>query len=118
MRFKSAQERNSLNAKISFGGTVSVKSNSSKSVLDFLGRQNKKFSNFIYTKLSFRNYHYGLNSNIVFVAMLILFGTFIPKQVKLENQNENNTVISYTIVFRFVSVGILFRGRRQRFGVL
>ena len=60
----------------------------SKSVLDFLGRQNKKFSNFIYTKLSFRNYHYGLNTNIVFVAMLILFGIFIPKQVKLENQNE------------------------------
>lgn len=60
----------------------------SKSVLDFLQRQNKKFSNFIYTKLSFRNYHYGLNTNIVFVAMLILFGTFIPKQVKLENQNE------------------------------
>ena len=59
-----------------------------KPLLKYLINQNRKISSFIYTKLSYRNYNYGININIALIAMLILFGIFIPKQIKLENQNE------------------------------
>lgn len=59
-----------------------------KPLLKYLINQNRKISSFIYRKLSYRNYNYGININIALIAMLILFGIFIPKQIKLENQNE------------------------------
>jgi len=59
-----------------------------KPLLKYLINQNRKISSFIYTKLSYRNYNYGININIALIAMMLLFGIFIPKQVKLENQNE------------------------------
>ncbi|WP_314772704.1 hypothetical protein [Capnocytophaga sputigena] len=65
-----------------------------KPLLKYLAKQNKKISNFIYTKLSFRKCNYGINTNIALIAMMILFGFYIPEQTKFENEIKKHKELS------------------------
>lgn len=49
-------------------------------------KQTNKINNFIYTKMSFRTYNYGINNNILFVGIIMVSGILIPKQVQLERE--------------------------------
>ncbi|GJQ07132.1 hypothetical protein CAPN010_12900 [Capnocytophaga cynodegmi] len=60
----------------------------SKPLLKIILDQVTVLRNYLYIELSFRKYNYGINVNILFVAAIIIFGIFIPKQVDFENKIE------------------------------
>ncbi len=60
----------------------------SRPLLKIILNQVTALRNYLYVELSFRKYNYGINTNILFVAAIIIFGIFVPKQVDFEDKIE------------------------------
>lgn len=60
----------------------------SRPLLKIILNQVTALRNYLCVELSFRKYNYGINTNILFVAAIIIFGIFVPKQVDFEDKIE------------------------------